>query len=45
MGGSMKTRQVLVNEILPIGTKVVHNTTKEVGVVVGECLGFGKIYQ
>jgi len=42
MVGIMKTRQILQNEILPIGTKVIHNTTKEVGVVLGECLGFGK---
>ena len=43
MGGIMKARQVMQDEILPIGTKVVHNATKEVGIVVGECLGFGKV--
>lgn len=39
----MKTRQVKTNEILPAGTKVIHNTTKEIGKVVGECLGYGMV--
>lgn len=38
----METRQVLINEILPVGSKVIHNTTKEIGTVIGECLGYGK---
>ena len=39
----MKQRQVLDSEKLPIGSNVIHNTTKEIGVVVGECLGYGKV--
>jgi len=39
----MKTREIKHNEVLPIGTKVIHNTTKEIGVVIGECLGYGKV--
>lgn len=38
----MKTRKVKKNEVIPIGTKVMHNTTKEIGIVVGESLGYGK---
>jgi len=38
----MKTRSINNDEIIPIGSKVIHSLTNEIGVVVGECLGFGK---
>jgi hypothetical protein len=38
----MKLEEIKNDEILKKNTKVIHKTTLEVGIYLGECLGYGK---